>query len=46
VAGLEHMAGGEARRLLADLAKGASEARLTHEAKASLARLSNRRIQP
>jgi WD40 repeat protein len=36
---LEHLGGTEARRLLRKLAKGAGAARLTREAKASLARL-------
>jgi WD40 repeat protein len=38
---LERIGTSEARRLLEDLAKGAPEARLTREAKASLERLSN-----
>jgi WD40 repeat protein len=39
---LEHIGMAEARSLLADLAKGVPEARLTQEAKASLARLAKR----
>ena len=39
VEALEHMATPEARRLLEEWAKGEPEARLTHEAKASLERL-------
>jgi len=39
---LEHVGGEEARRLLAKLAEGAPEARLTREAKSSLQRLSRR----
>jgi hypothetical protein len=46
VAVLEHVASPEARRLLAALAKGAPEARLTQEAKASLERLTRRPTQP
>ena len=42
VAVLEDMATPEARKLLATLAQGAPEARLTHEAKASLERLTKR----
>jgi Spy/CpxP family protein refolding chaperone len=37
---LEHIATPEAREVLQNLAKGAAEARLTHEAKAALDRLS------
>jgi hypothetical protein len=36
---LEHLDAAESRRLLETLASGAAEARLTQEAKASLARL-------
>ncbi len=39
---LEHMGGSEARRLLAELAEGAPEARLTRAAKAALRRLLQR----
>ncbi len=39
---LEHIATGEAKQVLSSLAKGAPEARLTQEAKASLERLSKR----
>jgi RNA polymerase sigma factor (sigma-70 family) len=39
---LEHLGGTEARHLLGELAKGAAEARLTQEAKASLKRLARR----
>jgi hypothetical protein len=39
---LEHIGTAEARALLADVAKGVPEARLTQEAKASLARLAKR----
>jgi hypothetical protein len=39
---LEHLGGPEARRLLEELAKGAGAARLTREAKATLARLERR----
>lgn len=45
VAVLEHIANAEARKLLHDLAAGAAGARLTAEAKASLARLRSRHIQ-
>ncbi len=39
---LEHIGTAEARQVLAGLAKGAPEARLTQEAKASLERLAKR----
>jgi hypothetical protein len=44
VAVLEHIASAEARKLLDTLATGAPEARLTQEAKASLARLRSGRV--
>jgi hypothetical protein len=43
---LEHIGTAEARQLLESLAKGAPEARLTLEAKASLERLAKRPAQP
>jgi hypothetical protein len=46
VAILEQIGGPQARKLLEELAGGAAGARLTQEAKASLARLHSRRVQP
>jgi WD40 repeat protein len=46
VAVLEYIANDEARQLLDALARGVAEARLTREAKESLARLCSRRVQP
>src|SRR5262249_12043139 len=42
---LEHMVTAEAKQVLASLAKGAAEARLTQEARASLERLDKRAAQ-
>jgi hypothetical protein len=46
VEALEYMGTPEARKLLETVAKGAPEARLTHEAKASLERLSRKAESP
>ncbi len=46
VAILEQIGGPQAQKLLEELAGGAAGARLTQEAKASLARLHSRRVQP
>jgi hypothetical protein len=42
VQALEHIGSSEARQVLAVLARGAPEARLTHEANAALTRLDHR----
>jgi hypothetical protein len=46
VAVLEHIGSAEARKLLDTLASGAPEALRTQEAKAALARLRSKRVQP